>query len=211
VDQQPSSRDGVTPAPIGANWTVTVTEPLPDCPSVEAGWERIATQTKWGEWRSASKMRGNDVATTVVAPAVEPLKAGDEYVVHVGRFMKIRCRVLESSSPGTATGSGGEMVFDAMGRALGGIVDARFRFTVFRGEDGVVMARAQEKMKSLPLLAPSVATLENEHRHTFRDLNASFRSPKVRARAGSRPRVAQQAPDGSPGPFLVARRAVDRR
>jgi hypothetical protein len=177
VDQQASSGDGVTPAPNEEKWTVTVTEPLPDCPSVEAGWERIATQTTWGEWRSASKIRGDDVTTTIVAPAVEPLKAGDEYVVHVGRFMKIRCRVVESSSPGTATGSGGEMVFDATGRALGGIVDARFRFTVFRGEDGVVTARAQEKMKSLPLVAPSAATLENEHRHTFRDLNASFRSP----------------------------------
>jgi hypothetical protein len=122
-------------------------------------------------------MRGTDVTTTVVAPAVEPLKAGDEYVVHVGRFMKIRCRVLESSSPGSGTGSGAEMVFDAVGRALGGIVDARFRFTVFRDENGVVAARAQEKMKSLPLVAPSAASLENEHRHTFRELNASFRSP----------------------------------
>jgi hypothetical protein len=177
VDEQLSSRDSVTPAPIGANWTATVTEPLPDCPSVEAAWERIATQTKWGEWRSPSKMRGTDVTTTVVAPAVEPLKAGDEYVVHVGRFMKIRCRVLESPSPGSGTASGAEMVFDAVGRALGGIVDARFRFTVFRDENGVVTARAQEKVKSLPLVAPSAASLENEHRHTFRELNASFRSP----------------------------------
>ena len=69
------------------------------------------------------------------------------------------------------------MVFDAMGVTLGGIVNARFRFTVFRGKDGVVMARAQEKMMSLPLLAPSKATLESEHRHTFKDLNDSFRSP----------------------------------
>jgi len=60
---------------------------------------------------------------------------------------------------------------------LGGIVNARFRFTVFRGKDGVVMARAQEKMMSLLWLAPSKMTLENEHRHTFKDLNDSFRSP----------------------------------
>ncbi len=165
--------------PADVDWTVTVIEPLPNCPSVEAGWERLATQTKWGEWRSASKMRGDDVVTTVVPPASEPLKTADEYVVNVGRFMKIRCCVLESSSPGTASGNGGEGVFDATGVALGGVVKARFRFTVFRGEDGVVMARAQEKIMSLSLLAPSRETLENEHKHTFKELNDSFPSPSA--------------------------------
>ncbi len=164
-------------APADVDWTVTVIEPLPNCPSVEAGWERIATQTGWGEWRSESKMRGKEVATTIVPPATEPLKTGDAYIVKVGKFMEIRCHVLESSFPGTDSSEDGEMVFDAMGVALGGIVKARFRFTVFRGEEGVVMARAQEKMISLPLLAPSRGTLESEHRHTFKDLNNSFRSP----------------------------------
>jgi hypothetical protein len=177
VKRLPWVPDAAITAPADVDWTVTVIEPLPNCPSIEAGWERIATQTKWGEWRSESKMRGKDVATTVVPPATEPLKTGDEYVVKVGRSMKIRCRVLESSSPGTATDEGGEMVFDATGVALGGIVNARFRFTVFRGEDGVVMARAQERIMSLPLFAPSKETLESEHRHTFKDLNESFRSP----------------------------------
>lgn len=169
--------DAATAPPADVDWTVTVTEPLPDCPGVEAAWEKIATQTGWGEWRSESKMRGTDVQVTVVPSASEPLEIGDEYVVKVGRFMKIRCRVLESSSPGTATGDGGEMVFDATGVALGGLVRARFRFTVFRGPDGVIMATAQEKIMSLSLLAPSKEILENEHRHTFRDLNESFSSP----------------------------------
>lgn len=168
--------DAERASPSDVDWTVTVIEPLPNCPSVEAGWQRIATQTKWGKWRSESKMRGKDVITTIVPPAREPLMTGDEYVVKVGRFLKIHCRVLESSSLGTGIAKDDEMVFDATGLALGGIVNARFRFTVFRGEDGVVMARAQEKMISLPLLAPSKGTLESEHRHTFRDLNDSFRS-----------------------------------
>jgi hypothetical protein len=163
--------------PDRIDWMVTVTEPLPDCPSVEAGWERIATQSAWGEWRSESKMRGRGVITAVVPPATEPLQAGDEYVVKVGRWMRIRCRVLESSSPDTTTGERGEMVFDAEAKALGGMVRARFRFTVFRQEDGLVMARAQEKIASLPFLVPSKETLEREHRHTFRDLNQSFVSP----------------------------------
>lgn len=168
----------MTAAPADVDWTVTVTEPLPNCPSVEACWEKLATQTKWGEWRSPSKLRGKDIATTVVPPATEPLRIGDEYVVSVGRFMKIRCRVIESSSPGSTSAEGGETVFDATGVALGGIVKARFRFTAFRGEGGVVMARAQEKMTimSLSLLAPSRETLEAEHRHTFKDLNESFLS-----------------------------------
>lgn len=158
------------------DWTVTVTEPLPDCPSVEVCWEKLATQTTWGEWRSASKMRGKDVVTSLVPPAMEPLAKGDEYVVRVGRFMRIRCRVLESSG-GDPTAAGEAAVFDAMGVALGGLVKARFRFTVFRGEDGVVMGRAQERIMSLSLLAPAIETLEAEHRHTFRDLNASFLPP----------------------------------
>jgi hypothetical protein len=168
--------DAERASPADVDWTVTVIEPLPDCPSIEAGWQRIATQTKWGEWRSESKMRGEDVTTTVVPPAREPLKTGDEYIVKVGRFLNIHCRVLESSSLVTGTARDDEMVFDAIGVALGGIVYARFRFTVFRGEDGVVMSRAQEKIMSLPFLAPSKRTLENEHRHTFKDLNNSFRS-----------------------------------
>ena len=48
-------------APPEVDWTVSVTEPLPDCPSIAAAWERIATQTTWGPWRSESKMRGPDV------------------------------------------------------------------------------------------------------------------------------------------------------
>ena len=66
------------------------------------------------------------------------------------------------------------MVFDAVGVALGGLVRARFRFTVFRDDDGGVMARAQERIASLPFVGPSKETLANEHRHTLRDLNASF-------------------------------------
>ena len=120
-------------------------------------------------------MRGKDVTTSVVPPAIEPLQAGDEYVVQVGRMLKIHCCVLSSSA--TSTGGDGEMVFDALGLALGGLVRARFRFTVFRGHDGIVMARAQEKITSLPFLAPTKGTLEREHRHTFRDLNRSFIAP----------------------------------
>lgn len=165
----------VTKAPADMNWNVTVVEPLPNCPSVEAGWERIATQTKWGEWRSESKMRSKEVATTLVPPAAEPLRTGNEYIVQVNRLMKIRCRVLESPSQATAAREDGEMVFDALGAALGGIVNARFRFTVFGGEDGMVMARAQEKMMLLMLPTPFKGDLESEHRHTFKDLNESFR------------------------------------
>jgi len=160
-------------------WTVTVTEPLPNCPSVKAAWERIATQTRWGEWRTESKMRGKDVFTTVVPPATEPLKPGDEYVVRVGKFMQIHCRVVDASPPSIAAGEDAEMVFDATGVAMGGIVKARFRFTVFRDEDGVVMARAQEKIMSLPFLAPPKETLASEHKHTFKDLNQSFLSSNL--------------------------------
>ena len=166
--------DAAKAAPTAVDWTVTVTEPLPNCPSVQAGWERIATQSRWGEWRSESKMRGPDVITTVVPPASEPLKVRDEYVVKIGRWMKLRCRVLESSTPGVATD---EMVFDAKGTALAGIIRARFRFTVFSDEGGIVTARAQERIASIPFYQPSKALLESEHRHTFRDLDKSFLLP----------------------------------
>ena len=175
MDRRSSAPDVPTTTPADVGWTVTVTESLPDCPSVAAGWERVATQTTWGAWRTESAMRGTNVTTTVVPPATEPLRTGDEYVVKVGRMLRIRCRVLDSS--GVSTGEDDAMVFDAMGVALGGIVRARFRFTVFRGDDGVVMARAQEKITTLPFLAPRKATLASEHRHTFRDLNRSFRAP----------------------------------
>lgn len=161
-------------APENIEWTVMVTEPLPNCPSIEAAWNKIAAQTKWSEWRSESKMRGNDVSTILVPPATEPLKTGDEYIVKIGAFMKIRCRVIASTAPGATDNKNGEMVFDASGRAIGGLVNARFRFTIFMGEDGVVMARAQEKIMSLPFFVPPKETLESEHRHTFKDLNASF-------------------------------------
>lgn len=50
--------------------------------------------------------------------------------------MEILRRVLESSSPGTATGEGKEMVFDPIGMSTGGIVIAWFWFTIFRSKDG---------------------------------------------------------------------------
>ncbi len=175
MDRRSSEPDAPTAAPDAVTWTVTVTEPLPDCPSVAAGWERLARQTTWGEWRTESAMRGTNVTTTLVPPATEPLHAGDEYVVKVGTVLRIRCRVLESSEAPSA--EAGAMVFDASGVALGGIVRARFRFTVFRADDGVIMARAQERITTLPFLAPRTQTLEREHRHTFRDLNRSFVAP----------------------------------
>jgi len=177
VKRRPSTPTGATSTPDDVDWTVTVTEPLPHCPSVEAAWERLATQTRWQEWRSESKLRGRGVITKVVAPATEPLQMGDEYVVQVGRLIKVRCRVVESSPPASAGGENLEMVFDATGVALGGIVKARFRFTIFKTEDGIVMARAEEKMRSLLFLSPSGTTLESEHRHTFKELNKSFFSP----------------------------------
>ena len=67
-------RDEPTRSPADVDWTTTVTAPLPDCPSVRAGWERLATQTRWPEWRSASEMRSADVVTTLVPPATEPLR-----------------------------------------------------------------------------------------------------------------------------------------
>jgi hypothetical protein len=170
------SRAAIAP-PTEVEWMVTVTEPLPDCPSVEAGWERIATQTRWGEWRSESTLRGPGVTTTLVPPAAEPLRAGDEYLVTVSRFMTIRCRVLESSHAGPLEGDGNEMVFDAVGVVLGGVVNARFRFTVFTGDEGTVTARVQERMFTAPFLLPSTQTLESEHRHTLRELNRSFSTP----------------------------------
>jgi len=179
METRSSASDSVNGAPNSLDWTITVTEPLPDCPSVAAAWERIATQTTWGTWRSESKMRGPEVTTVVVPPATEPLLTGDAYVVKVNRFLTIRCRVLASSCD--AADEREEMVFDAVGVALGGLVRARFRFTVFRGADGSVTARAQERIASLPLVGPSKETLANEHRHTFRDLNASFRASALDA------------------------------
>lgn len=174
MDKAAPASGAATAGPADFDWMITVTEPLPDCPSVRAAWERVATQSKWGEWRSESKMRGPNVTTAIVPPATEPLQAGDEYVVRVGNFMKINCSVVESSSRDSAADEHGEMVFDAVGVSLGGLVRARFRFTIFSGEDGVVMARAQERIDSLSFLVPPKETLENEHRHTFRDLNTSF-------------------------------------
>lgn len=176
---QSASSDSAAATPIAVNWMVTVTEPLPNCPSVQDGWRRIATQSQWGEWRSPSKMRGPNVTTVIVPPATEPLKTGDEYVARIGKLMKIDCRVLEASSPDDGADEAAEMVFDASGTSLGGLVRARFRFTVFRGEDGVVTARAQERIDSLSFLVPPRETLENEHRHTFHDLNRSFDSAKL--------------------------------
>jgi len=174
MDQRSSASNLLTASPTAVNWMVTVTESLPDCPSVQAGWEKIATQSKWGTWRSASKMRGQGIVTRVLPPATEPLQAGDEYLVKVGRFLTIRCHVVESSVPGDAADEHEKMVFDAIGVALGGIVKARFRFSLFRDEGGMVVAQAQERIVSLPCFVPAAKTLENEHRHTFRDLNKSF-------------------------------------
>ena len=164
-------------APNDVAWLVTVTEPLPDCPSVHAAWTRIATQSTWGSWRSQSKMRGPDVVTTVVPPATEPLQAGDAYVVNVGRWLGIRCRVVESSAPDAAAASDEPaLVFDATGTTLGELLRAPSRFTLFRQPGGPVIARAQERLDALPFLRSSREALANEHRHTLRDLNLSFRA-----------------------------------
>jgi hypothetical protein len=114
------------------------------------------------------------VSVTEPLPDGPSVQAGDDYVVKVGRWMTVRCRVLESTSPGASTREPDEMVFDAQGTALGGIVRARFRSTVFRDTGGVVMARAQERIVSLPFLVAPKETLEREHRQTFRDLDASL-------------------------------------
>lgn len=163
-------------------WTVVVTETLPSCPSTEAAWTKIATQTRWGEWRTPSKMRSDQVVTTLVPPAVEPLQhTGDEYRVQISSngwccTPVIWCRVIESSSS-TKKEKEETAVFDATGVMLGGMIKARFRFTFFLNDEGVVTGQVQEKIQSflLPwLLLPPKDVLEEEHRHTLHDLNQSF-------------------------------------
>ena len=66
-------------------------------------------------------------------------------------------------------------------------------------------------MMSLPLTAPFRETLEREHRHTFRYLNDSFRSPSRWKRSGIALTV--RAPRGMefPGsPWFVRYRSTDQ-
>jgi hypothetical protein len=175
------NNDDMITAASATDWMVTLTEPLPNCHSVYDAWERLATITQWYKWRSASPMRGDNVTTVLLGDATEPLQTGDEYIVKVGPMLSIHCHVLESSSLSSSPSQGDDdkseetiMVLDSVGRALCGLIRARFRFTIFRGKDGIITAQAQEQMHSFAFLLPSKEVLENEHRHTFQELNASF-------------------------------------
>jgi hypothetical protein len=81
-----------------------------------------------------------------------------------------------SSGGGGAGDDCGTAVFDSVGVALCGWVQARFRFSFWvQSDDGSVMIQAQERITTpCPCLAPPKETLENEHRHTFQELNKSF-------------------------------------
>jgi len=184
------------------DWTVTLTEILPNCPNVQAAFEKLATPTQWDKWRPPSPLRSAKERTTIVSSstadstntnktdgathsASEPLSCGDEFVVHVDPWMKVVCRVVESSAPlsqehKTKKSDATTRVYATTARALGGLVQAHIRFTVssiFGAQPGreVVQVTVQERIQSpVPCLLPSRAVLQHEHEHTLHHLNASF-------------------------------------
>ena len=149
-------------------WFVTVEEPMPDCPSCEAAFRKVAAPTKMKEWRTSEFAKAKIALKEGVK---EPLKTDDEYAASFGPF-SFQMKVLEAV---TSDDVDGEFVLDTTGTGCCGLVTGRLRFSVYK-KDGVVTGKAQEKPSGCSCVFPSKTKMEKEHTTMFQELNGTFRS-----------------------------------
>lgn len=147
------------------DWLVTVEEPMPDCPDCQAAFAKIASPSKYGDWRSSLVAKAK---VTIVPPAVEPMKTDDEMKSRFGCITS-SATVVESKS------TEDDCVFDIFGQCCCGLAKGRLRFEIYK-KDGVVTGKVQEKQYGCSCLLPPKGTVEKEHRTMLKELNDTFKS-----------------------------------
>jgi hypothetical protein len=105
-----------------SGWVITVKEKLPDAPSPEAVFVKLASPTTWKDWRSESNQ------ASLAEGVTEPIPTGGNYSLKIG-FLWVNVDVTSCSN----------MCFETKGSAFFGLVQATGKFSVKKeGADIVV-------------------------------------------------------------------------
>ena len=145
-------------------WTVEVDVPLPHCPSAQAAYEKLASPTKWKEWRSSEFVKIKCQAGKGVS---EPVKTNDEWFFYPFIFTFTNKAIEAEATDDTA-------VMDAVGRGLFGLMHARLRFDVYKNDKGEWMGKAREKHMRGRWMFPKDDVIRGEHRTMFQELDKLF-------------------------------------
>ena len=143
------------------DWDVEFTMELQDCLSIELAFSRVASPSKMKDWTTMDFAR--DCVVTLPYGMEEPLKQGDEYAVTVGPLKGIAKVSLFETSPASC-------VFEVSGSMLWGMVQNKFRTTIYQKE-GVIYGMTQEKFVKGRSLANGDDHVRKQHETMLRDLN----------------------------------------
>lgn len=117
--------------------TLTVTAPLPNCPSAEAAYEALASPSRMHEWREQFALLNIQTSSS------EPLHTNDSYVISVpmccSKYASLTMYMIE----GKVFPAEEKMVIDFVGKGFCGMLNSRLTITVFK-RDGIWMGQAQE-------------------------------------------------------------------
>jgi hypothetical protein len=108
---------------------------IPDCRNLQTAFDRLASPSKTHEWCS------NDFSKfkiTLDESITEPLKEGDTFSINIAGLLKSSALVTQSGET-----EKGIFVYEVVGSALLGIIKNRFRSTLFKDDNGVIMLQTQ--------------------------------------------------------------------
>ena len=147
------------------NWYVEATHPLPNLPSIDEAYIKLASPSKWIEWRSSDFAKGKN---TALDGAKEPFKQSNKNQVKLGPIT-ITIEYTE------VTKTSDELIIDTIGTAFFGFMKSRLRFHIYKDlQTGKFVGKAQENPTSMKWIFPSPKKIEMEHVTMFKELDALY-------------------------------------
>lgn len=148
------------------DWLVSCSGPIPNCKTLEAAFDRLASPSKTHGWCS------NDFGKFKIAlggSTTEPLKENDRFSISIIGPLKMSALVTQSGEIEEGT-----FVYEVVGSALFGMIKNRFRSTLFKDNTGIIMLKTQEVFHSGGFMVNSKEHVMEQHDTFIKEFNESW-------------------------------------
>jgi hypothetical protein len=146
--------------------TISVSAAIPNFPNAAAVYEKLASPSKWKEWRS----KKHSIKLLGGTETKEPLEKDAEFIFGMG-IMRCTLKVLDCS--GSSTTDGALLLFHECGGSFWfGLGKAHMRTEIATDNDGVVTVTVTETQSGM--IKPPEKEMREANETMLKDLNISF-------------------------------------